>query len=108
MATNQAVGGSNPSGRANIRQSYQAVRKLAADRCLFEYHQCRSIAELSSADAICRFKSSSNSGAEQCVVMSLLLKPSNAIPISNGACSTELTLERPGLLLQHRMNSPES
>jgi len=54
--TNQAVGSSNLSGRANILEYYQAVIKLAASRSLFEYHQCRSFAELFSADPICRFK----------------------------------------------------
>ena len=40
-ATNQVVGSSNLSGRANILEYYQAVFKLAGNRSLFECQQCR-------------------------------------------------------------------
>ena len=56
--TNQVVGSSNLPGRANILEYYQAVFKLAGNRSLFECQQRRSVAELFSADAICRFKKS--------------------------------------------------
>ena len=53
LTTNQAVGSSNLSGRANIHESYQAVIQLVANRILFQYHQCRSFAGLSITDPVC-------------------------------------------------------
>ena len=102
------VGSSNRFGRASIIEYYQAVIKLAGNRSLFECQQCRSVAELFSAGAICRFKRIVQLRRRVVRRDVAVLVAQQRLPDFERHMQHAADAPTCGSTLQHRMNSPES